>query len=85
VTQLDLFAKKTATAPVSVIPEPAEVRRRMENTLAELINADRMPWTENQLGVWRIIWPQMMRWLPDAEHAELQRRFDEQVARLARG
>jgi hypothetical protein len=81
-TQLDLFARRPDTAPVSVIPDPAEVRRRMESALAELVNADSMPWPEKKLGVWRIIWPQMMRWLPEAEHAELQRRFDEQVARL---
>lgn len=64
------------------MPDPADVRAEMHAALAQLEAADHIPWPDRELRVWRIVWPQMMNWLPEAEHAELQRRFDDELCRL---
>ena len=79
-SQLDLFGR--AVAPTPQVPNPNDIRRRMEGVLTELMSADRMPWPERKQLEWQTIWPQMMRWLPEAERPDLVRRFEEQFARL---
>ena len=81
-SQLDMFARAVSVQPASDLPDPADVRARTSAKLHELQGADAMPWSERDLGVWRILWPQMSRWLPDEERELLIGQFDEQIARL---
>lgn len=78
--QLELFAQPVAA--VSTVPTPASIRARMGAKLAELVAADRMPWSEKEQAFWRLVWPQMSGWLPDEERADLIRRYEAEIARL---
>lgn len=82
-SQLDMFSRAQPAAPTSDLPDPGEVRARMHAKLQELRDADSMPWSDRDLGVWRTLWPQMSRWLPHEERAELIAKFDVELARLA--
>jgi len=80
-SQLDLFARAKPARASSDLPDPADVRREMLDVLAQLEAAETMPFPQKTLAMWKTIWPQMSRWLPD-ERDELIRRFDAQVTRL---
>ncbi len=41
-----------------------------------------MPWDRDKLRYHRTVVPQMSRWLPDDERAEIIRAFEAEVARL---
>lgn len=82
-SQLDMFARARPVAPTSDLPDPDEVRARMHAKLQELRDADAMPWSDRDLGVWRTLWPQMSRWLPEEERTALIARFEDELARLA--
>jgi len=81
-SQLDLFAGHQHSVVISDIPDPAEIRARMETVLARLDSSEGAPWPQKKMRLWRVIWPQMMRWLPEADHAELQSRFDRLMGRF---
>lgn len=80
--QPDLFARAAPVRPQSDLPDPAEVRRDLHAKLAELTAAERMPWTERDQRLWRILVPQMSRWLPE-ERDDLIARFNAEYARLS--
>ncbi len=82
-SQLDLFTGHRSSASISEIPDPAEIRVRMESILAELTDAASAPWSNKKMRLWQLIWPQMMRWLPESEHMDLQSRFDDLIGRFA--
>lgn len=81
-SQLDMFRQALPVEPVSNVPDPADVRLRMRAKLRELGEAESMPWSSRDLALWRTLWPQMSRWLPDDERAEVIKAFNEQLARL---
>lgn len=87
--QLDLFAEQQAElfdpeqAPIAYSPDPEHVRQRLHRILAEAKAASVVPWDPARLRLYRTIFPQMTRWLPDDEAGQLRFAFDEEMARLA--
>jgi hypothetical protein len=77
--QADLFG-----APDTPIyrPDPGKVRVRLHNILAEMKNAQSMPWEWGRASLYQTIFPQMTRWLPEEEGAQLRFQFEEELARL---
>jgi hypothetical protein len=87
-TQSDLFGPRqadlfpAATAAASAVGDPVKVRARIARILGELTKAERLPWDTRTLRLNRTIVPQMSRWLPDEERAELLAGFERELARL---
>jgi hypothetical protein len=76
--QGDLFGPP----PLSYAPKPETARREMLAMLGQLRGAEECPWSEKQLGLYKVIFPQMANWLPEEEAAALRREFAAEVARL---
>jgi hypothetical protein len=66
------------------LPDPDEVRRRLHTILAKARAAEKMPWTEREVRMWQIVFPNMTKWLPEEEAAQLRFEFAEEMARLSR-
>jgi hypothetical protein len=69
-------------APPSHLPNPEDVRRRLQTLLAQAREADRMPWPERKARMWQIVFPQMANWLPDDEADQLRFEFAQEIERL---
>jgi hypothetical protein len=82
-SQLDLFGRPQRSEPASDLPDPDIMRLRMGALLAELEQAGEMPWPEKKVRLYRILWPQMSRWLPEDERANLIGRFETEITRLS--
>ncbi len=86
--QLDLFSsdeppEETEDRPSpGVSADPEEVRAEMLALLAELRAAKTMPWTEDDVGFYQVVFPQMSNWLPKEEAAQLCFEFEAEMARL---
>ena len=76
--QGDLFGPPP---PLSYAPKPETVRRKMLAMLGQIRGAEECPWSEKQLGLYKVIFPQMANWLPEEEAAALRREFAAEVAR----
>ena len=72
--QLDLFGSDE--------PEPGRVRARLHRLIAEARAADTLPWDNDSVRLYRKIVPQMVRWLPDEEAAQLKFEFEAEMERL---
>jgi hypothetical protein len=88
-TQQDLFAAESQPelfaaddAPPAYRPDPDQVRARLQKILAEARAAEKLPWDQDKLLIYRTIFPQMARWLPEDEGAQLRFEFDTEMARL---
>ena len=79
--QPDLFGSE-APARATYRPDPAKVRARLERILGQARAADTLPWETSQVSLYRIIVPDMTRWLPDDEAAAWRAEFAAQMARL---
>lgn len=80
--QPDLFGEDAA-APV-YRPDPDRVRARLHKILGEARAAETLPWEPGRVSLYRTIFPQMTRWLPDEEAAQLRFEFDQEIERLSR-
>ena len=80
-SQPDLFGATPQPLPR---PDPEAVRRRMQELLRTLREADAMPLTDKELRYWRTVAPQTTRWLEPGERASLLAEFEAQLARLGR-
>ena len=87
--QQDLFAAEAQAelfepdaAPPAYRPNLDHVRARLHRILGEARAAEKLPWDGDQLLVYRSIFPQMARWLPEEECAQLRFEFDAELARL---
>jgi hypothetical protein len=69
-------------APPAYRPDLDQVRARLHKILAEARAADKLPWDRDRLLVYRTIFPQMARWLPEEEAAQLKFEFDTEMTRL---
>lgn len=78
--QPELF--EPGAAPPAYRPDLDQVRARMHRILAEARAAEKLPWDADQLLVYRTIFPQMARWLPDEEGAQLKFEFETEMERL---
>ena len=79
--QPDLFGLE-APAPAAWRPDPDKVRARLERILGQARAANTLPWEASQVSLYRIIVPDMTRWLPDDEAAAWRAEFEAQMARL---
>jgi hypothetical protein len=59
-----------------------EVRADLHRILAEARAAESIPWTSSTLSLYRTIFPQMTKWLPEDEGAQLRFQFEAELARL---
>ena len=41
-----------------------------------------MPWCERDARMWQTVFPNMAKWLPDDEAAQLRMEFDREIERL---
>lgn len=68
--------------PPSMLPDPEDIRRRLNAVLDIARKADRMPWPEKRARVWQIIFPNMANWLPEDEANQLRFEFAAEMERL---
>jgi hypothetical protein len=69
-------------APPAYRPDLDQVRARLHKILAEARAAEKLPWDQDRLLVYRTIFPQMAGWLPEEEAAQLRFEFQTEMARL---
>ena len=62
--------------------DPDEVRRDLTRLLVQARTAQIMPWEPRKVRLYRTIFPQMSRWLPDDEAKQLCFEFETELARL---
>jgi hypothetical protein len=62
--------------------DPDKVREELGKILAEMRDAQSMPWDDKRAALYRTIFPQMTNWLPEDEGAQLRFQFEEELARL---
>jgi hypothetical protein len=70
--------------PVSKVT-PQSVRLKLVAALEQLRASDEMPWDTTNLRYWQTVFPQMTRWLPADDAAQLCGEFGEQMKRLKAG
>lgn len=68
----------------SYLPEPDEVRRRLQAILAKARAAEKMPWSERDARMWQTVFPNMANWLPEDEAEQLRFEFAQEMDRLRR-
>jgi len=61
---------------------PDQVREELNGILAEARAAQKMPWDERRILLYRTIFPQMTNWLPEDEGAQLRFEFETELGRL---
>jgi len=62
--------------------DPDQVRADLHKILVEARLAQKMPWEPARLSLYRTIFPQMTKWLPEDEGAQLCFEFETELARL---
>ena len=81
--QGSLFGEGRMEVPtVSCLPDPADIRRRLNTALAQARAAETMPWPAREARVWQIVFPNMANWLPEEEANQLRLEFAREMARL---
>lgn len=83
--QPDLFPSPPvddATETPVFRPTRGGVIRDLERILSQLATADRMPWNDDKMRMYRCIVPQMTNWLPADEASLYCQMFDHELARL---
>ena len=63
---------------------PGDGAPSARDLVAKARAAERMPWSERDARMWQIVFPNMTRWLPDAEAEQLRFEFDREMQRLGR-
>ncbi len=81
--QFELFAQPVVAEPT--VPTVESIRARLEAVLKPLRSASEMPLTPRELAYWKVVTPQMSRWLPDEEREAVCAEFSMHVARLEGG
>lgn len=77
--QTDLFGAEPVPA---YRPDPEKVRSRLHKILAEAKAAQKLPWEPTTVSLYRTIFPQMAKWLPEDEGAQLWFEFETELERL---
>lgn len=65
-----------------ILPDPDRVRRRLHGVLETARAAPDVPWPEKKQRVWRIVFPNMAKWLPEDEAEQLCFEFAQEMERL---
>ncbi|GIL03061.1 MAG: hypothetical protein BroJett030_29600 [Alphaproteobacteria bacterium] len=82
--QGSLFGEGRLAAPRrSTTPDPQVVRLRLRAVIDKARAAERMPWTERDTRMWQTVFPNMAKWLPEEEAAQLCLEFEAELKRLA--
>lgn len=63
-------------------PDPDTVRLRLKNLVETVQAAQALPWSERDTLMWRTVVPNMTKWLPKEEAAEIREVFDREMQRL---
>lgn len=79
--QMDLFNASSASAR-SALPDPEQVRHRLNRLLETLREAQVLPWTEDELAFHRTVVPQMANWLAEGEADAVRSEFRAHLERL---
>jgi hypothetical protein len=66
----------------STVPDPEDVRRRLKALLEKARSAEKMPWSERDARMWRTVFPNMAKWLPQDEADQLRFEFAQEMERL---
>ncbi len=69
-------------APVVYRADAEKVRRQLLEVLALVEKATSLPWSREKLRYHQTVFPQMSRWLPEEEAAQLRFAFDAELKRL---
>lgn len=93
--ETDLFGNVTAQASLfgsgddrlqaprqSTSPDPQVVRLRLVSILEKVRSAEKMPWSDRDARMWQTVFPNMAKWLPDAEADQLRFEFAQEIERL---
>lgn len=65
-----------------VVPDPETVRLRLNALLEKARTAEKMPWSERDARMWQTVFPNMAKWLPEEEAAQLRFEFEAEMERL---
>jgi hypothetical protein len=92
---IDLFGHASAQASLfgpgedrlqaphrSSVPDPESIRLRLKSLLEKARSAERMPWSERDARMWQTVFPNMAKWLPEEEGAQLRLEFEKEMERL---
>lgn len=79
--QGDLFEEAPST-PKSYLPDPERIRQQLVAVLGTARSASTIPWTREECRYHQTVFPQMSRWLPEDEAAQLCFAFDTEMKRL---
>jgi hypothetical protein len=78
--QAELFDENRP--PVLYRADPEKVRRELTALLDQARSAQKMPWPRDELRYHQTVFPQMSRWLPEQEAAQLCFEFARELERL---
>jgi hypothetical protein len=78
--QLDLLDEERP--PLVYRADPEKVRLELTALLARAKAASSLPWSQEDLRYHQTVFPQMSRWLPEEEAAQLCFEFAREVERL---
>jgi hypothetical protein len=85
-SQTDLFGTQTdllGPPPKQFhAPSLATVRAEVNRVLEKARLAKENPWTAKEVAFWKTVFPQMTKWLPEEEAAQLRHAFMEEICRL---
>ena len=65
-------------------PDPNEIRQRLSALLQKAKNAETMPWSDRDARMWQTVFPNMAKWLPADEAAQLRFQFEQEIERLSK-
>lgn len=75
----DLFGERES---IRVSADPDKVRGELLSLLAKLKAAQTLPWSREDMRYHQTVFPQMSRWLPEDEAAQLCFEFNTELKRL---
>jgi len=67
----------------STIPNPEDIRRRLNTLIAKVRAAEEMPWSQKDARMWQTVFPNMAKWLPEEEAEQLRFEFSREMERLS--
>ena len=81
-SQIDLFSKDRKSKAIPQVPNPDDIRIRLNAVLDQVRASKQLPWTPAQLRSWKHVFENMANWLPPEERDGLRRAFLSEVERL---
>ena len=67
---------------VSSLPDPEQVRQRLQGLLEKVRGATVLPWPERDARMWQTVFPNMAKWLLPEEAEQLCFAFTQELRRL---